>query len=466
MSKIQKISRKDAILPWMKHSLPSSFSSGLELNKVPGISSLVTKTLISNFNITKLFNIQTAVWNYTSGGLSLDNDLCICSPTGTGKTLAYALPLTHRVSHFKIKEKHNAIRAIIILPTRDLARQVYKIIEVLFLSMDLKLSLIAGDCNLDEEATNMGIISSIKGIPNITSKNNYKYTDGIIVTPGRLTSHIKNTPGFDLSYIQVIVVDEADRLLRQQYHNWVKYLELFTNNSIIKKRILKIIVSATLTRDPSKLDKLNLVNPRFISSGSKDQSYSLPKKLKEYKLVCPVSFKLHTLLALILKIKGDNLKNKQIIIFTSTVEITHRLTNFLKEIYRMNYISYIPVEYSSKISEISRINSLNKFTSGEASILIASDGATRGIDIDNVYTVINYDAPVYAKTYVHRAGRTARAGKEGMVITLLRREEVKHFKSILRKTDNNYVKDFIGITREDVDFWKPIVSLGIKNIKK
>ena len=99
------------------------------------------------------------------------------------------------------------------------------------------------------------------------------------------------------------------------------------------------------------------------------------------------------------------------------------------------------VEYSGSIAPEERKRALNAFRAGHASILVCSDAMTRGMDVEGVEVVINYDAPVYVKTYVHRAGRTARAGKSGKVITLLRNEDVRHFKSMLRKADNTYVKD-------------------------
>ena len=98
-------------------------------------------------------------------------------------------------------------------------------------------------------------------------------------------------------------------------------------------------------------------------------------------------------------------------------------------------------EYSAATTPKDREHTLAEFRQKRCDILVCSDAITRGIDIQGVDTVINYDTPVYAKTYVHRAGRTARAGKKGSVITLLKKEDVRHFKDMLRKADNNYVTD-------------------------
>ena len=100
------------------------------------------------------------------------------------------------------------------------------------------------------------------------------------------------------------------------------------------------------------------------------------------------------------------------------------------------------MEYSSHVSSVQRTASLDAFCKGECKVLVASDAMTRGMDIPSVANIVNYDAPVHTTTYLHRVGRTARAGQPGCAITLLRHEDVRHFKNMLRKVDNAYVKDF------------------------
>ena len=100
------------------------------------------------------------------------------------------------------------------------------------------------------------------------------------------------------------------------------------------------------------------------------------------------------------------------------------------------------LEYSSHISAKARSENLTAFCDGSCKVLVASDAMTRGMDIVNVSNIINYDAPVHTTTYLHRVGRTARAGQSGRAVTLLRHEDVRHFKSMLRKVDNTYVKDY------------------------
>ena len=100
------------------------------------------------------------------------------------------------------------------------------------------------------------------------------------------------------------------------------------------------------------------------------------------------------------------------------------------------------VEYSSHVSAPQRSANLSAFCRGDCKVLVASDAMTRGMDVPSVANIVNYDAPVHTTTYLHRVGRTARAGQSGRAITLLRHEDVRHFKSMLRKVDNAYVKDY------------------------
>lgn len=460
MPKAEKPTRKAAALPWMRVSLRATPGTGLELSNVPGLNRRVSEALRKTWGVTELFPVQTAVWTHSAGGIGSDHDICVCAPTGSGKTLAYALPLANRVAYASQQEQFPAIRALIVVPTRDLARQVFSVLEPLFTSLGLKIALLAGGCTLDDEAASVGLGKSLSGIPQ-SRERFLTLADALVVTPGRLTAHIRDTPHFDLAFIQFLVVDEADRLLRQAYQEWLEHLQVATGFCEGNKRIVKMIVSATLTRDPAKVDKLALVNPRFLTLGSEDQRYSLPKNLVENKLVCPPAFKPHTLLALIIKLQGASMPKKPILVFAATVDAAHRLAVLLQEIHRFDSRAPIAVEYSSHVRESARIAALHAFRTGAASILVASDAATRGLDIENIYAVVNYDAPVYAKTYVHRAGRTARAGKGGIVVTMLRHEEVRHFKSMLRKADNNFVNDFLGISRDDVDLWKPAIKAGL-----
>jgi ATP-dependent RNA helicase DDX51/DBP6 len=159
------------------------------------------------------------------------------------------------------------------------------------------------------------------------------------------------------------------------------------------------------------------------------------------------------------------MKQASCVVFVSSVESTETLGHLLSIIEIDTKAIGKVSQYSAAASIQERESALDEFRSGRSKVLVCSDAITRGIDIEGVEAVINYDAPVYPKTYVHRAGRTARAGKAGKVITLLRREDVRHFKAMLRKADNNYVKDE-KMDSEQIQKAKGWVEDGLKALRK
>ncbi|MEW5301961.1 MAG: hypothetical protein WDW36_004784 [Sanguina aurantia] len=235
-----------------------------------------------------------------------------------------------------------------------------------------------------------------------------------------------------------------------------------TATVVAARRCVKLIVSATLSKDPSKLQRLALHCPRYIAASAEDHRYHLPSTLQEWKVVVPAPRKPVALLSLLHDLAGQS-----VVIFTASLDTTHKLFLMLEA--AANLPEKV-VEFSSRMSAAKRAHNLNLFKTGEwppsahdrtwtacsqfimgaARVLVASDAMARGMDVEGVQVVVNYDAPVYAKTYVHRAGRTARAGMAGKVITLLRTEDVHHFKQMLRKADNKYVKDY-KLSEESMD---------------
>lgn len=186
----------------------------------------------------------------------------------------------------------------------------------------------------------------------------------------------------------------------------------------------------------------------------------MPSGLKETKLVVSDEDKPAALCLLLRELQGI-----PTIVFVSSIDATGALAALLGHVHRMVGQIGNVVEYSAASSVRDRQAALARFKNSEATIMVCSDAMTRGIDVKGVDAVINYDAPVYPKTYVHRAGRTARAGRTGKVITILRREDVRHFKSMLRKADNNYVKDE-ALDRENMAEARQWVVQGLSAMKQ
>eukprot|EP00887_Chlorella_sp_A99_P000347 scaffold13.g347.t1 len=358
------------------------------------------------------------------------------------------------------------LRALIVLPTRDLAVQVFAVLASLCPALGLRACLAAGRAGLGAEA------AALAG----------GGVDVVVATPGRLIAHLEGTPGFTLEHLRFLVVDETDRLLRQAYHGWLPKVMAALEGGCLSaglrsgaapaggtdgasggsgpleaaaaapRRVVKLVVSATLTRDPSKIDRLGLHCPRYIAMSAVDHRHKLPRSLREFKLVAPAEHKPLALAALLAR-----LGPQPTIVFAGSVEAAHRLHLLLSACAGLPGAA---VEFSSLLRPEQRRASLEAFRSGAAQargwggagcgvarcsaawrgvaptlarcasalvrqVLVCSDAMTRGMDVAGVACVINYDAPVYVKTYVHRAGRTARAGRAGAVYTLLRHEDVK-----------------------------------------
>lgn len=461
-------------LPWMRKPLDIISFPTLPLHQVAGLDTRLVSTLQSS-GVEALFPVQVAVWQQTIGSCGSERDLCICSPTGSGKTLAYALPIVQMLSSRVIRR----LRALIVLPTRDLAIQVKGVFDAIAPAVGLSVGLAIGQTQIASEAAELVKLPR-KCVHNF-SKSEVELLDSVescvdilVATPGRLMDHVTSTEGFTLEHLSYLVIDESDRLLRQAYQDWLPH----TLDRIFAKgqskqfflkgfgrgfsgtnhhhRAMKMVLSATLTRDPAKIEQIKLCFPVLISASVEDKRYQLPEQLRSFRLVSDADTKPLHLLALL-----QLLKDQKTIVFTASVISTHRLFLLLK----CFETQFKVVEYSSLQHQLSRSKALAAFRRGDVEVLVASDAMTRGMDVEGVMNVINYDVPVYAKTYVHRVGRTARAGKPGSSYTLLRKEEVRHFKEMLQKVDNSTCKRFkLPVPMLD-ELYLPYVE-GLRKLKE
>ncbi|XP_010056920.2 DEAD-box ATP-dependent RNA helicase 1 isoform X1 [Eucalyptus grandis] len=445
-------------LPWMRSPVDVSLSNECSLDLVPCLDPRL-KGALQNMGISSLFPIQVAVWQETIGPGAFERDICVNSPTGSGKTLAYALPIVQVLSTRAVR----CLRALVVLPTRDLALQVKEVFDAIAPPVGLSVGLAVGQSSIADEIADLikrpKLQAGICYDPEDPSPELQSAVDILVATPGRLVDHINSTHGFTLEHLCYLVVDETDRLLRESYQSWLPTVLQTTNSNnegllnsksslysafgsmkTIRRcgiergfkgksypRLAKMVLSATLTQDPSKLSQLDLHHPLFLSTGRR--RYRFPEKLESYKLICQSKLKPIYLVALL-----QNLGGEKCIVFTSSVESTHRLCTLL------NFFTDLPLkikEYSGLQRQSVRSKTLKAFREGDVQVLVSSDAMTRGMDVEGVRNVINYEIPLYIKTYIHRAGRTARAGQTGRCFTLLRKDEVKRFKKMLQKADNN-----------------------------
>ncbi|OVA09965.1 Helicase [Macleaya cordata] len=427
---------------------------------------------------TSLLKVQYAVWKQTIGPGQFERDLCINSPTGTGKTLSYALPIVQTLSTRNVKR----LRALVVVPTRDLALQVKKVFASIAPAVGLSVGLAIGQTSIADEKSELikrpNLEAGLCYDPEDHSVELESAVDILVATPGRLMDHINTTKGFTLAHLCYLVVDEADRLLREAYQSWLPTVLQLTRSSeglfssvrtsqsvlgslrTIRKsgvergfkgkpypRLVKMILSATLTQDPSKLSQLDLHHPLFLTGGR----YQLPEKLESYKVICESKLKPLYLAALLQELRGE-----KSIVFTSSVESTHKLSTLLN---CFDDLQFKIKDCSSLQSQSLRSKTIRAFREGDVQVLVASDALTRGMDIEGMRNVINYDMPAYPKTYIHRAGRTARAGQTGRCFTFLRRHEVIKFKKVLKKAGNDSCSVH-SVPADSIESLRPLYTSG------
>mmetsp|Transcript_61125 Transcript_61125/g.138094 ORF Transcript_61125/g.138094 Transcript_61125/m.138094 type:complete len:676 (-) Transcript_61125:8-2035(-) len=388
-------------------------------------------------------------------------DVCVAAPTGQGKTLAYAVPIVQALLHRRVRIP----RAVVILPTRDLAMQVWKVFSTLCSGLPPEVSTVSALCLVGQRsfAEDVALLAS-------------SHPDIVVCTPGRLADHLFSEKGSGcFKSLQWVVADEADRLLAQSYHRWLDLLDRLSSvpseggeTSYAHPPVQKLLFSATMTWNPQKLAALKLRRPLYFFS-SKTGQYSTPSSLHQRYVTCKFRTKPLALLRVLrhmLKHGLGSSTSPTAIVFCSSVEDSHRLARLLEVLCLLPSIvtaegdadeasaaaatgsskrasAFIPeelrsvgsiMEFSSSLSQGQRNKLLKRFRAGKIRCLVCSDVVARGIDMPDVQVVVNYSVPANIQTYIHRSGRTARAGREGYAFTLLRDEQVDGFKGMLAES--------------------------------
>eukprot|EP00698_Gefionella_okellyi_P003546 TRINITY_DN13338_c0_g1_i1.p1 TRINITY_DN13338_c0_g1~~TRINITY_DN13338_c0_g1_i1.p1 ORF type:complete len:525 (+),score=111.18 TRINITY_DN13338_c0_g1_i1:31-1575(+) len=401
-------------------------------------------------------------------------DACVSAPTGSGKTLAYILPVANAVLQRVVPR----LRALIVLPTRDLALQVRNVLGQLLDGTSIIVESAVGQCSFAEEQTKL--VTELAGGETVCR------AEIVVATPGRLIDHIQQTRGFTLEHLRYLVIDEADRLLAQSYQDWVSRVldatvspvssaqqqqqqQTYTDESGLHLTVhsqrghpldpsptplQKLLFSATLTKNPQKIASLRLNAPVFFTCSTTGR-YVIPQSLHASWTVCAAEDKPLVVVHL--------LRTRAItkaLCFAASVESTHRLYRLL-ELFGEADVA----EYSSTLPPAKRTAILSQFRAGTIKMIICSDGMARGLDIDDVDHVINYDVPVYVRALVHRIGRTARAGRAGNAYTLLTKQEVYHYKEMLAKTDLDTRSKKMKIDSKDIEEFVPHYKTVLERLK-
>lgn len=228
----------------------------------------------------------------------------------------------------------------------------------------------------------------------------------IVGTPGRVADHMANTKGFHLKKLKYLIFDEADRLLSMDFEKQINMIL-----TQIPKDRSTYLFSATMTSKVQKLERASLRDPVKVEVNTK---YKTVDTLVQNYIFIPAKHKETYLVYLLTMFAGQ-----KTIIFTTTCNMSMRLALMLRN------LNFKAVNINGQLSQIQRLAALNKFKTGERPILIATDVASRGLDIPHVDLVLNFDMPQNSKDYVHRVGRTARAGQTGRAITIVTQYDIE-----------------------------------------
>lgn len=337
-----------------------------------------------------------------------NHDILGCAQTGTGKTAAFALPIIQKLQLLKNQQKyHSGILALILSPTRELALQIDDNIRWYAKHTSIRHTVIFGGVNQNRQ------VQKLRG-----------GVDILTATPGRLLDLTEQ--GFiDLSNIKIFVLDEADRMLDMGFINDIQKII-----RLIPKKRQSLFFSATVPDSILQLSKSILTEPKRIDISPENKTADT---IQQYIYYTNRNSKND----LLLHILEDDDKD-QVLLFSRTKHGADRITRKLSQ----HQIKAAAIHGDR--SQGQRQKALKDFKSGKVRVLVATDIASRGIDIDKLKYVINYDIPLESETYVHRIGRSGRAGEEGIAISISEPEE-----NILVREIENLIQQRIEVVGDN-----------------
>ncbi len=320
------------------------------------------------------------------------SDVMAGAQTGTGKTAGFTLPLLHRLASSP-KQGKRVPRALILTPTRELAAQIGDNVRTYGKYLPLRSSIIYGGASM-----------------NVQTDHLRKGVDILIATPGRLLDHA-NQRTVDLSCIEVLVLDEADRMLDMGFIHDIRKLL-----SLLPEKRQNLLFSATFSPEIKRLASGFLKSPKTIEVAP----HNTPAELVAHRVYPVDNARKRELLFHL--ISSENWQ--QVLVFTRTKHGANRLADYLAD----SGVSCSTIHGNK--SQAQRMKALDEFHRGAVRVLVATDIAARGIDIEDLPHVVNYELPNVPEDYIHRIGRTGRAGKEGAAISLVCVDERQFLRDI------------------------------------
>jgi superfamily II DNA/RNA helicase len=313
-------------------------------------------------------------------------DVLGSSATGSGKTLAFGAGILEKIN------SRSGVQALVLTPTRELAEQVSKTLSKYSKHLGLKVVEIYGGVSIEPQ------------------RHSLRIADIVVGTPGRILDHLRNS-NLDLRKLKFLVLDEADRMLDMGFID-----DVVTIINQCPKERQTLLFSATISSDISRIAKHYMKDPILIESESQVD----PSKLHQVYYDVPSNLKFSLLVHLL---KDE--KKGLVMVFCNT----RRNVDYIAHNLQRNKVDAIAIHGGLAQNKRSRI--MEQFHSSHALILVCTDVAARGLDIKNVSHVYNFDVPKTSTEYIHRIGRTARAGKEGIAITVVSQRDYDNFRRVL-----------------------------------
>ncbi|KND92261.1 ATP-dependent RNA helicase DBP4 [Tolypocladium ophioglossoides CBS 100239] len=313
------------------------------------------------------------------------SDILGAAKTGSGKTLAFLVPVLERLYRAQWTE-FDGLGALIISPTRELAVQIFEVLRKIGRYHAFSAGLVIGGKSLKEEAERLSRMNIL------------------VCTPGRMLQHLDQTAGFDADNLQVLVLDEADRIMDMGFQSAVDALV-----EHLPKTRQTLMFSATQSKKVSDLARLSLKDPEYVSV-HQDATSATPTNLQQHYITTPLPDKLDTLYGFI----KSNLKSKIIVFLSSGKQV-----RFVYESFRHLQPGIPLLHLHGRQKQVARLEITSRFTAAKQSCLFATDVVARGIDFPAVDWVIQADCPEDVDTYIHRVGRTARYQSNGRAVLFL-----------------------------------------------
>ncbi|EIW79660.1 DEAD-domain-containing protein [Coniophora puteana RWD-64-598 SS2] len=359
---------------------------------------------ISNYTkrgLKKAFFVDMTDIQASSIHLALQGkDILGAARTGSGKTLAFLVPVLENLYRNKWGPQ-DGLGALIISPTRELAVQIFDVLRSIGGYHGFSAGLVIGGKNLKDERERLSRMNIL------------------VATPGRLLQHMDQTFGFESDNLQMLVLDEADRILDMGFARTLSALL-----SHLPKSRQTLLFSATQTQSVAQLARLSLNDPIPIGVGDVTSSSTMPSSLSQHFSIVPLDRKLDVLWSFL----KTHLKSKVIVFLSSGKQV-----RFVFETFRRMQPGVPLLHLHGKQKQTARLNTYARFTGMQNAVLFATDIAARGLDFPSIDWVVQVDAPEDADTYIHRVGRTARYDSAGKGLLLLLPSEEEGMKAALDK---------------------------------